>query len=121
MKLPLKLSHSFLSILLAAALITIPACSGHNAAETRLREVISAPLSLTLLHVDDTNSLVIPHDVMFKFNDNITLTKVGGWSLLMAANIDISRGPALTGLFKPYTVVECGGRSSCSLTWATIQ
>lgn len=184
MKLPPRLSYSFLSVLLVIALLIVPACSSRDSDETQLKEIKSAPLSITLLHVGDTNSYVIPHDVMFKFNDRNTLTTAGGWSLLMAAvedirnreqnvmllhaggviegtlwttkfggladmdamntlqfnaltpgdndfsggpaeasalfkkalfpvlaaNIDISREPAFTGLFKPYTVVECGGQ-----------
>ena len=184
MKLPLKLAYIFLSVLLAAAFLPLPACSVRSSAVSQLKEISSAPLSVTLLHVGDTNSYVIPHDVMFKFNGANTMTTVGGWSLLMgavedmrsreqnvillhaggviegtiwtakfggqvdidamntlqfnaltpgdsefaggtaeaaalfkkakfpvlAANLDVSREPALSGIFKPYTVVESGGQ-----------
>lgn len=54
-----------------------------------LKEIKTAPLSITILHVGDTHSYVIPHDVMLKINGQNTLVTLGGWSLMAAAIEDI--------------------------------
>lgn len=89
MRLPFKHLYIFLAVVLSAALLLTPACVGPNTAAVQLKEVTSLPLSITLLHVNDTHSYVIPHDIKLRFNDKDTLVTVGGWSLLMAAIEDI--------------------------------
>jgi 5'-nucleotidase / UDP-sugar diphosphatase len=81
--------HISVALLLAATFLLIPGCSASSVAVTSLKDISSPPLSLTLLHVNDTHSYVIPHDIKITFNGQETLTTVGGWSLLMAAVEDI--------------------------------
>ncbi|MBN1375487.1 MAG: 5'-nucleotidase C-terminal domain-containing protein [Dehalococcoidia bacterium] len=61
-----------------------------SSAET-LEGVKTSPLAVTILHVGDTHSYVIPHDVMLKINGTDTLVTLGGWSLMMSAVDDIRR------------------------------
>ena len=75
--------------ILLTALLIAPACTTANPTEKPLKEITTAPLSITVLHVGDTHSYVIPHDVMLKVNDRNTLFTLGGWSLMMAAVEDI--------------------------------
>jgi len=77
------------SIVLAAAFLLLPGCTASNVRVTSLKDISSPPLSLTVLHVADTNSYVVPHNIKLKFNGKDTLASVGGWSLLMAAVEDI--------------------------------
>ncbi len=84
----LKLWHALSSCLLVLLLITT-ACSQAIQVQKPLKEITSAPLTITLLHVGDTHSYVIPHDIMLKINGVNTLATVGGWTTLMAAVTDI--------------------------------
>ena len=76
-------------LILLAALLVALACTTANPAEKPLKEITTAPLSATILHVGDTHSYVIPHDVMLKLKGENTLLTLGGWSLMMAAIDDI--------------------------------
>ena len=67
-------------------LLVLTACTP---ATNTLKEITSSPVSIDILHVGDTHSYVIPHDVMLKFNGQDTLVSMGGWSLMMAAIDDI--------------------------------
>ncbi len=83
-----KLRHSVLTVLLTLSLAAI-ACSPAATIEKPLKEITTAPLTLTILHVNDTHSYVIPHDLLLKFNGVDTLAGVGGYSLLNSAVEDI--------------------------------
>jgi 5'-nucleotidase / UDP-sugar diphosphatase len=74
---------------LLIALLVAPACTAANPAEKPLKEITTSPVSLTILHVGDTHSYVIPHDVMLKIKDRNTLVTLGGWSLMKAAVEDV--------------------------------
>ncbi|MBN1691357.1 MAG: 5'-nucleotidase C-terminal domain-containing protein [Dehalococcoidia bacterium] len=56
-----------------------------------LADFKTSPLDITILHVGDTHSYVIPHDVMLNINGEDTLAIMGGWSLLAAAVEEIRR------------------------------
>jgi 5'-nucleotidase/UDP-sugar diphosphatase len=77
-----------LSSVLALVLATASCASGAPA-DTSKWKITTAPLSVTLLHVGNTNSYVAPHDLMLKFNGIETLASVGGWSTVAAAVQDI--------------------------------
>jgi 5'-nucleotidase/UDP-sugar diphosphatase len=89
MQSPFKPLYIRVALLLAAISLLPPACAASNITAAPLKDITSPPLSITLLHVGDTNSYVIPHDIKLTFNDKETLATVGGWSLLMAAVEDI--------------------------------
>jgi 5'-nucleotidase len=74
---------------LLIALLIAPACTSANPAEKPLPEVMTSPVTITILHVGDTHSYVIPHDVMLKIKDRNTLVTLGGWSLMKAAVEDV--------------------------------
>ncbi|MCX6006709.1 MAG: bifunctional metallophosphatase/5'-nucleotidase [Chloroflexi bacterium] len=75
-------------ILLISLLVTA-ACAPANPAAKPPKEITTAPLSITILHVGDTHSYVIPHDVMLKFKGQNTLVTLGGWSQMAAAIEDV--------------------------------
>jgi len=89
MRLSFKSFHIYLALFMAAVFLLTPGCAASNVTVTSLKDITSPPLSVTLLHVNDTHSYVIPHDIKFTFNGTDTLATVGGWSLLMAAVEDI--------------------------------
>jgi 5'-nucleotidase / UDP-sugar diphosphatase len=89
MRLSLKSLYISVALFLTAAFLIIPGCAASNVTVSSLKDIGSPPLSITLLHVNDTHSYVIPHDIKLSFNGKDTLTTVGGWSLLMAAVEDI--------------------------------
>ncbi|MGA2158161.1 MAG: 5'-nucleotidase C-terminal domain-containing protein [Dehalococcoidia bacterium] len=84
----LKLWHAVTSLTLILILL-FTACSPAVQVETPLKEITTAPLTVTILHVGDTHSYDIPHDIMLKINGTNTLATVGGWTTLMAAVQDI--------------------------------
>lgn len=78
-----------LALLLLVAIATaLPSCSG-NVPVTSLKDISSPPLSVTILHVNDTHSYVTPHRMLLNINGRDTMVSTGGWSLLMAAVEDI--------------------------------
>ncbi|MGD0354458.1 MAG: bifunctional metallophosphatase/5'-nucleotidase [Dehalococcoidia bacterium] len=84
----LKLWHIVASLTLILLLL-FTACSPAVQVAKPLKEITSAPLTVTILHVGDTHSYDIPHDIMLKINGTDTLATVGGWTTLMAAVQDI--------------------------------
>ena len=80
-----KVSNTAL-LLILSLLLVFTACTP---SVNTLKEIKTAPLSITILHVGDTHSYVIPHDVMLKINGQNTLVTLGGWSLMAAAIEDI--------------------------------
>jgi 5'-nucleotidase / UDP-sugar diphosphatase len=70
-------------------LLVLASCAPSAPAATRLFDITTPPFSITILHVGDTHSYVIPHDVMLKVNGKDTLVTLGGWSLLASAVVDI--------------------------------
>ena len=83
-----KLLHSVLTVLLALSLAAV-ACSPAATVEKPLKEITTSPLTMTILHVNDTHSYVTLHDLLLKFNGVDTLASVGGYSLLNSAVEDI--------------------------------
>jgi 5'-nucleotidase / UDP-sugar diphosphatase len=74
-------------ILLLASVFT--ACAPAAPAAGSLKDIVSAPLSITILHVGDTHSYVMAHDVMLNINGRDTLVSLGGWGLMASAIEDI--------------------------------
>lgn len=72
--------YSLLSVMLFAI-----ACASSVPTGQPLRDITSTPLKITVLHVGDTHSYVIPHDVMLKINGQKTLAVLGGWTTLASA------------------------------------
>jgi len=90
-----KATGATLVLLLSLALVITacaPAAPAAPAAPTPLKDIISEPLSVTVLHVGDTHSYVMPHDLMLKLNGRDTLVSLGGFSLLASAIKDIRPG-----------------------------
>ena len=88
---PFKGSRSlvvFLSLLLAT-LIPATACAPAAPPAAPLAEITTSPMSMTILHVNDTHSYVIPHNVLLKINGADTVATAGGYSLLNSAVEDI--------------------------------
>jgi len=56
-----------------------------------LKNIVSEPLSITILHVGDTHSYVMPHDMILKLNGRDTLVSLGGFGLLASAVDDLRR------------------------------
>ena len=80
-----------LALILSAALVftaCAPAAPATPAVEP-LKDIVSEPLSITILHVGDTHSYVMPHDVMLKLNGRQTLVSLGGFGLLASAVEDL--------------------------------
>jgi 5'-nucleotidase/UDP-sugar diphosphatase len=80
--------YMIMSLLLAVVLIALSCAPAANPGKS-LKEIQTPPLSLTILHVNDTHGYVIPHDELMKFNGMTTLATVGGYSLLDSAVEDI--------------------------------
>lgn len=76
-------------VLILSLVLAFTACASAVPAATPLNDIVSEPLSITILHVGDTHSYVTPHDVILKFNGRDTLVTLGGWSLLASAVEDI--------------------------------
>lgn len=80
-----------LALILSAALVftaCAPAAPVKPAVEP-LKDIVSEPLSITILHTGDSHSYVMPHDLMLKLNGRDTLVPVGGYSTLASAVDDI--------------------------------
>lgn len=89
MRISADLLYKHLPILLAIIFLLVPGCSSSSMSSSPAPEIISPPLSLTLLHVGDTNSYITPQKMLMKFNGNDTLVSAGGWSMLMSTVEDI--------------------------------
>jgi len=88
---PFKGSRSlvvFLSLLLAT-LMPAAACAPAIPPAAPLAEITTSPMSVTILHVNDTHSYVIPHNVLLKIDGRDTVATAGGYSLLNSAVEDI--------------------------------
>jgi 5'-nucleotidase len=86
-----KATGATLVLILALALVftaCAPAAPATPAAAP-LKDIVSDPLSVTVLHVGDTHSYVMPHDLMLKLNGRDTLVALGGYSPLASAVDDI--------------------------------
>jgi 5'-nucleotidase/UDP-sugar diphosphatase len=86
--------YSFRSIVVFLALLLVmlmPAagCSPSTPSATPLKEITTSPMSMTILHVNDTHSYVIPHNVPLKIDGKDTVVTAGGYSLLNSAVEDI--------------------------------
>jgi len=84
-----KTAGAILALILLLAL-TLTACAPAPAAPAAptaapLKDIVSEPLSVTVLHVGDTHSYVMPHDLMLKLNGRDTLVALGGYSPLASA------------------------------------
>ena len=75
--------HALMLLLILLSACAAPAAPANNA------EVPSQPLSLDILHLNNTNSYVIPHDVMLHLAGTDILAVAGGWSVLASAVQDI--------------------------------
>ena len=66
-------------------------CPAAPAAPARapLKDIVSEPLSITILHNADTHSYVMPHDLMLKLNGRDTLVALGGYGPMASAVEDI--------------------------------
>lgn len=76
-------------VLILPILLILMACSPSAPAGRPLQDITTAPLTVTILHVGDTHSYVIPHDLLLNINGKDTLVTLGGWSLLASAVEDI--------------------------------
>jgi 5'-nucleotidase/UDP-sugar diphosphatase len=76
-------------VLLMTALIPAAACAPSTPPATLLTEITTSPISMTILHVNDTHSYVIPHNVPLKIDGKDTVATAGGYSLLNSAVEDI--------------------------------
>jgi len=88
---PFKGSRSlvvFLSLLLATLMPAV-ACAPATPPAAPLAEITTSPMSMTILHVNDTHSYVIPHNVLLKIDGRDTVATAGGYSLLNSAVEDI--------------------------------
>jgi 5'-nucleotidase len=77
-----------MSLLLAVVLISLSCATAANSVKP-LKEIATPPLSLTILHVNDTHGYVIPSNALMKFNGTAAMATVGGYSLLDSAVEDI--------------------------------
>ena len=75
--------------LLLATLISATACAPSTPPAAPLTEITTSPLSMTILHLNDTHSYVIPHNVLLKIDGKDTVATAGGYSLLNSAVEDI--------------------------------
>jgi len=85
-------SPSSLVVFLALLLATImpaAACTPSSPPAAPLTEITTSPLSMTILHVNDTHSYVTPHNVLLKIEGKDTVATAGGYSLLDSAVEDI--------------------------------
>jgi len=72
--------------------LAVSACAPSAPPETAaapLKEIVSEPLTFTILHVGDTHSYVMPHDLMLKLGGKDTLASLGGYSLMASAVEDV--------------------------------
>ncbi|MFA5064495.1 MAG: bifunctional metallophosphatase/5'-nucleotidase [Dehalococcoidia bacterium] len=76
-------------ILLLIILLPAFACAPSASTASQPAEITTLPISLTVLHVNDTHSYVIPHSVLLKVNGKDTVATAGGYSLLKSAVEDI--------------------------------
>jgi len=83
-----KPSAFYITLLLITLLPTY-ACASAASTASPPAEITTLPISLTILHVNDTHSYVIPHNVLMKVNGNDTVATAGGYSLLNSAVEDI--------------------------------
>jgi 5'-nucleotidase / UDP-sugar diphosphatase len=88
---PLKRSRPSVIILalLLTTLIAAAACAPATPQTAALAEITTSPMSMTILHVNDTHSYVIPHNLLLKINGTDTVATAGGYSLLDSAVEDI--------------------------------
>ncbi len=70
-------------------LLLVFACSPANSTSIQPPESTSHPVSLTVLHVNNTHSFVIPHDILIKVDGRDAAVTAGGYSLLDSAVEDI--------------------------------
>ncbi len=70
-------------------LLPVFACASPAPTASQPTEITSLPISLTVLHVNDTHSYVIPHNVLLKIDGKDTVATAGGYSLLNSAVEDI--------------------------------
>jgi 5'-nucleotidase len=70
-------------------LLPVFACAPAASTVSQTAEVTSLPISLSVLHVNDTHSYVIPHSVLLKINGKDTVATAGGYSLLDSVVEDI--------------------------------
>lgn len=80
--------YVIMSLLLAVVLISLSCAPAADSVKS-LKEITTAPLSLTILHVNDTHGYVIPSNALMKFNGTAAMATVGGYSLLDSAVEDI--------------------------------
>ena len=78
----------FLALLLTT-LIPATACAPSTPPAAPLAEIATSPMSMTILHVNDTHSYVIPHNILLRINGTDTVATAGGYSLLNSAVEDI--------------------------------
>jgi len=76
-------------VLMITMLMPVVACSPAAPSTMPLAEITTSPMSMTILHVNDTHSYVIPHNVLLKINGTDTVATAGGYSLLNSAVEDI--------------------------------
>jgi len=76
-------------IMALSMLLPVFACAPAAPTTSQPAEITSLPISLTVLHVNDTHSYVIPHNVLLKINGKDTVATAGGYSLLNSAVEDI--------------------------------
>ena len=85
--------HPRLSVVyfMMALLMLLPvfACAPAVPTASQPVGITSLPISLTVLHVNDTHSYVIPHNVLLKIDGKDTVATAGGYSLLNSAVEDI--------------------------------
>ncbi len=83
-----KPSAFYITLLLITLLPTY-ACASAASTASPPAEITTLPISLTILHINDTHSYVIPHSVLLKVNGTDTVATAGGYSLLNSAVEDI--------------------------------
>ena len=86
-----KITGISLAITFALVLV-VSACAPSTPPEPAaapLKEIVSDPLTFTILHVGDTHSYVMPHDLMLKLGGKDTLASLGGYSLMASAVQDV--------------------------------
>jgi 5'-nucleotidase/UDP-sugar diphosphatase len=85
-----RAAGAILALILTLALI-FTACAPAPAAPAAvpLKDIVSEPISVTILHNADTHSYVMPHDLMLKLNGRDTLVALGGYSQMASAVDDV--------------------------------
>ncbi len=78
----------FLALLLTT-LLPATACAPVSSPAAALKEITTSPISITILHVNDTHSYVIPHNVLLKIEGRDVIATAGGYSLLNSAVDDV--------------------------------